>query len=304
MDPLADSKDDNLIIDRLYACYPFSCCKTRANKLCFQILNDKIWITIFSRRLYEITGKELNDIAECNGVTFAKYLNEERSHHDYNYNCGENVDTKEFSPHRECSAGGLYFTLECLIENFKDYGDTIVEITVDDNARVWIEDGKMKADKINIVSIIKRKVLQIEYILYPMRNNNKYCSLKKSKMCLQTNDNKLFKRMFPRACVEITGKKLNQISSRYEMAFTKRITSVGKNKHMFNCGKNVAKEFCPHGLCIPGGIYFTLEYLMRRYEGCGDTIVEITIDDDARIWIEDWKMKADKINIVNIIYIQ
>jgi len=93
--------------------------------------------------------------------------------------------------------------------------------------------------------------------------------------------------------------ELNQISSRYGVTFAKRIYK--NNKRMFKCGKNISKEYCPHGLCIPGGIYFTLECLMHRYEGCGETIVEITVDDDALVWIEDWKMKADKINIVGAI---
>jgi len=301
MDSLADSKDDELIIDRLYPCYPFSCCKTRKKKLCFQDC-ELIWETIFYYTLYEITGKELNDIAKQHDLRFSKYLNEERSHNRYNYKCGKNVDTNIFYPHGECNSGGLYFTLECLIENFQHCGDIIVEITVDDDARVWIEDGKMKANKINIVSIIMHSPLQIGYRTYPVRYINKYCHIRKGIMCYQTRNNTLFKEMFPRACVEITGKELNIISRCHDMAFAKRI--VENNEHTVKHGKHIAKKFCPHGRCIPGGIYFTLECLMLRYEGCGETIVEITVDDNARVWIEDWKMKADKINIVCLIYVR
>jgi len=253
--------------------------------------NDDIWYTIFPRQCYEMTGKELKVRAKLYNITFAKCIYPD-GNRGYIFKYGENVDTKEFSPHGECSEGGLYFTLERMIGYYYQSGYSIAEITVDDDARVWIENWKMKADKINIVSIIT----------YEGKSDSEYCRIRKKKLCIQIHDDKLYKEIFPCAGIEITGYELNQISSRYDMTFAKFIYK--KNKRMFNCGKNVAKEFCPRKLCISGGIYFTLECLMIRYEECGDTIVEITIDDDARIWIEDGKMKADKINIVGAIYIQ
>jgi len=136
---------------------PILCWPMREKKLLPQYLNqyinDKIWHLIFPDKCYEMTGKELNDIAERHDITFAKYIHP-NGNKAYIFKYGENIDTKEFSPHGECSAGGLYFTLERMVENYYKVKSFIVEITVDDDARVWIEDGKMKADKINIVSKI------------------------------------------------------------------------------------------------------------------------------------------------------
>jgi len=147
MDSLADSKDSK----------DMSYCPTRANKLCFQCVdqyvNEKNWNTIFPRQYYEITGKELNLRAERYNITFAKCI-DPAGNFGYIYKYGKNVDTNIFSPYGKCSAGGLYFTLESMMEKYNEFGFIIVEITVDDDARVWIEDGKMKADKINVVSKI------------------------------------------------------------------------------------------------------------------------------------------------------
>jgi len=284
-------------------------CKAHSNILCWpvrekkllhqysdQYIDDKIWHLIFPRQLYEMTGKELNLRAELYNITFAKCIHP-NGHFGYIFKYGENVDTKEFSPCGTCSAGGLYFTLERMIENYYTYGQIIVEITVDDDARVWIEDGKMKADKINIVSTIKH----ISFCMKSLHINISCCHMRKKKLCAQSHDNKLWENIFPRAGIEINGYDLNRRGRYHDVTFAKCITSVENTKRMFKCGENVAKEFCPRGLCIPGGIYFTLECLIFRYKECGDTIVEITVNDNARVWIENEKMKADKINIVGII---
>jgi len=277
-----------------------SWCKTHNHILCWsmrekkllpqcssQYDNDKNWNTIFPRQLCEMTGKELNLRAKRYNITFAKCIHP-YGNYGYIYKCGENIDTKEFSPYGECSEGGLYFTLERMIGWYYQSGYSIAEITVDDDARVWIEDGKMKANKINIVSII----MHDDNYWKSLHVNISFCRIKKKKLCAQSYDNKLWENIFPRAGIEINGYDLNRRGRYHDVTFAKRTTSVGKN---------ISKEYCPHGLYRPGGIYFTLECLILRYKECGDTIVEITVDDKARVWIENEKMKADKINIVSII---
>jgi len=287
-----------------------SWCKTHDYILCWpirekelrsqysdQYIDDKIWHLIFPHQLYEITGKELNDIAKLHYITFTTCFCYNREY-EYIFKYGENVDTKEFSPHGKCSMGEFYFTLERMIENYCNFGDIIFEISIDDDARVWIEDRKMKTNKINIVSIIKH----INFDWKSLYFDTSYCRIRKKKLCAQIRDDNSWKNIFPHIHIEITGYDLNKIGRHYGVTFAKRITFLQNNECKFNCGKNVAKEFCPRGPNIPGGIYFTLECLTKKWNTIGETIVEVTVDDDARVWIEDWKMKADKINIVGAIY--
>jgi len=68
---------------------------------------------------------------------------------------GMNIDTVMFNPTKDCSAGGLYFCEESQCHLFwMYYGTNLARITIPDDARVYIEPDKFKADKIIITSII------------------------------------------------------------------------------------------------------------------------------------------------------
>jgi len=133
MDSLADSKDtkdgENINLS----------CPMRKKKLSVQIDEVRIWRAVFGG--YEkMSGRDANTLSEQFNVPFATYINSIKNHrYTYGSNSGEE----------------LYFTLECMVKRFIPKGNIIVEITVDDDAQVLVEDGKMKADKVNIVSIIE-----------------------------------------------------------------------------------------------------------------------------------------------------
>lgn len=99
----------------------------------------------------EVTGSEFNKIYA--GSTFVKLTNSVEKHFNFQYNDGLNIDTIEFNPSHVCSAGGLYFMDINDAHTWLEYQGIgsmkyIRKVLVPDDARVYIEYGKFKADKI------------------------------------------------------------------------------------------------------------------------------------------------------------
>lgn len=99
------------------------------------------------------SGKEFNE--RCKEEIFKLTSNTE-NHNGFQYVTGLNVDTKPFSPMGKCSAGGLYFTTRSFIPEYWQYwmGNVIItmvyarSVTVPDDALVYVERQKYKANKI------------------------------------------------------------------------------------------------------------------------------------------------------------
>src|SRR5690606_15171262 len=78
---------------------------------------------------------------------FYKFLNNNFEHKGFYYKKGSNIDTKKFNPSDECSSGGLNFCEYAQRHHFwRDYGEYVSEITVPDDANVYIENETFKAD--------------------------------------------------------------------------------------------------------------------------------------------------------------
>lgn len=76
-------------------------------------------------------------------------------HHGFQYKEGLNVDHVPFNPKGQCRPGGLYFFVGIQILNWKKYVlDThwIFDVEIPDDAQVYHEDGKSKADKIILLN--------------------------------------------------------------------------------------------------------------------------------------------------------
>ena len=106
----------------------------------------------------EVSGKVFNEYYKNRkqGETkFYKFLNRYLKHHDFTYIKGLNIDTKPFNPSGSCLSGGLYFCEEsnCHV-HFEHYGDNVAIIKIPDDARVYIEHKKFKADRLIIEDII------------------------------------------------------------------------------------------------------------------------------------------------------
>jgi hypothetical protein len=95
-----------------------------------------------------LSGTDFNK--QYPNTNFYKVLNEKCNHRDFQYKHGLNKDTIEFNPTKECRPGGLYFTEACKLIKWTDYGIYICKVTIPDEARVYIEDNKFKADMIYV----------------------------------------------------------------------------------------------------------------------------------------------------------
>lgn len=94
-----------------------------------------------------LTGREFNE--RYKNMTFYKFLNDNLIHFQHEYKNGLNIDAIKFFPYGECMAGGLYFCEELVSVNYiKLYGKYYSKVTIPDDAKVYIEFGKFKADRI------------------------------------------------------------------------------------------------------------------------------------------------------------
>uniref|UniRef100_A0A6C0EAE2 DUF4116 domain-containing protein n=1 Tax=viral metagenome TaxID=1070528 RepID=A0A6C0EAE2_9ZZZZ len=107
--------------------------------------NDKV---LRNNNVY--SGKKFNELTK--GKKFYKLTNEYDTHFSFKYKNGLNIDTNKFNPANTCSSGGLYFTdssnVSYWYDRFNYEYKYIREVTVPNDALVYVEDLKYKADKI------------------------------------------------------------------------------------------------------------------------------------------------------------
>ena len=109
-----------------------------------------------------LSGTEFNE--KYKNINFYKLTNKSEIHNKFQFKDGINIDTISFNPHSSCKAGGIYFTEESKIGMWTDYSNEkmtfIRKVTILDDAEVYIEDHKFKADTI----ILGAKILIEEFI--------------------------------------------------------------------------------------------------------------------------------------------
>lgn len=97
----------------------------------------------------EVSGEAFNALYGDTG--FYKFLNNDLTHHGFMYKIGLNIDTRQFAPYDTCSEGGLYFCYETDCHLFwQNFGSKLAYVTIPNDARVYIEPDKFKADKLII----------------------------------------------------------------------------------------------------------------------------------------------------------
>ena len=98
----------------------------------------------------EYTGIEFNQ--KYKDVKFVKLTNETENHNNYQFKTGLNIDTVKFRPEGTCKAGGIYFIRVANIVDWLSYNDKVMkyirDVTVPDDAKVFDEGDKFKADKL------------------------------------------------------------------------------------------------------------------------------------------------------------
>ena len=99
-----------------------------------------------------LTGKEFNSMHS--DKKFYKVLNDSLCHFGFTYAAGLNVDTQLFNPSTTCSKGGLYFCEEEHLPLYLFlYGSIYAMVSIPDDALVYKEDTKYKANKLILHNI-------------------------------------------------------------------------------------------------------------------------------------------------------
>lgn len=98
---------------------------------------------ILSGKLFNILFRKMK---------FVKLTNITEIHNGFHFKDGLNVDNKKFNPHEECSAGGIYFTEKIKMRIWFHYSHSVMvycrNVSIPNDAKVYIETDKLKADKI------------------------------------------------------------------------------------------------------------------------------------------------------------
>ena len=110
-----------------------------------------------------LSGSEFNRIYK--DTIFLKLTNETENHNGFQFMDGLNIDSVSFDPTGECKPGGIYFTKECEAWRWLNYNSKVMIymriVTIPNDANVYIEDMKFKADKIILES--KQRISQKIY---------------------------------------------------------------------------------------------------------------------------------------------
>ena len=108
------------------------------------------------KRYTEYTGTEFNAHHHLfrENTKFYKFLNNEMIHNGFEYHLGLNIDTNQFDPTGKCTGRGLYFCEKSDCHLYYQYGTKLALIEIPNDARVYIEKYKFKADRLIIKEII------------------------------------------------------------------------------------------------------------------------------------------------------
>ena len=95
-------------------------------------------------------------IKKVGKTEFRKCLNNELTHHKFQYKTGLNEDCLPFNPTGSCTPGGLYFTTIENVNKFLDYGlnISIIELCTDAKFYINTKGMKFKTNKFIIKEIL------------------------------------------------------------------------------------------------------------------------------------------------------
>jgi len=122
-----------------------------------------------------VNGYVFTKYMNSQGLKLYKFVNSTRKHGNHTYVQGFNYDDVPFSPHSQCSAGGLYFSdTHQILYFYGYYGNTMHRVLLYSYSRVYIEKYKYKADQFYIdlnttiplkfvIQKLKREMLDLLY---------------------------------------------------------------------------------------------------------------------------------------------
>lgn len=167
---VVDSENNTMLLhNTIKECIPFK--ENELNELAVQRNSTNIIADnakkIHHMKVYaEITGEEFNRIFQ--GLQFVKLTNYCENHNGFEFKEGLNSDTKQFNPNGNCSSGGMYFIKKENIHKWIWYAYHVRmmwwvrSVTIPDDARVYVENGKFKTNKFMLG---KRKLIKEKYYI-------------------------------------------------------------------------------------------------------------------------------------------
>lgn len=125
----------------------------------------------------EVSGAVFNSMFP--NINFVKLTNETENHNDHQFVDGLNIDCNSFNPNGICQSGGIYFIKEKYIHIWIAYNGKLMiyvrKVSIPDDARVYIEAKKFKADKIILGS--KELISKDIYLKGVQKNGRLLCFL-------------------------------------------------------------------------------------------------------------------------------
>lgn len=113
-------------------------------------------------------------------IKLYKLLFDDLTHFDFEYKDGLNTDHIPFNPNGECSPGGLYFADEHQLRAYSNIYisqfSKFARVTIPNDAKVYVEKYKYKADKIIInnirpISNLCNELYLVKSLYWPISNN-------------------------------------------------------------------------------------------------------------------------------------
>lgn len=129
------------------------CNSTLYDKDCIvcKVIKRRQFTTVPQIESIVYSGEKFNDLFK--NIKFCKILRDDQTHFGFKYNEGLNIDTKKFNPKSSCEIGGLYFSTLDDVYIYSLWGPKIADVIIPNDANVYIEYKKFKADKIILSNI-------------------------------------------------------------------------------------------------------------------------------------------------------
>jgi len=215
-----------------------------------------------------VSGKKFNKIYK--DIKMYKFLNDDMIHNNFEYQLGLNIDTEDFNPTDTCSKGGLYFCEESKCHLYWDnFGKYLGYVEIPNDAHIYIEDDKFKADKIILkkiepfdnvnnefwYKIIKYDGLALEYV---KEQSEELCL----KAVMKNGHTLLFvKEQTEKICLEAV--KQDGFSLKYVREQTPKICweAVKQNGHALSYVREQTEEICLEAVKKNG---FALQYVKTQ----------------------------------------
>jgi hypothetical protein len=208
---------------------------------------------------------------------FYKLLRNDEIHHGFQYKTGLNIDIIPFNPTGKCSPGGLYFFSQEQLPMFSKYvniGDIryIREVTFPDDAKIYKEVGKYKADRF-IVGERKEfwldEILDQELCLEVVKQNGmalKFVKEQTPKICLEAVEQNGFallyvKEQTPKICLEAVGDEGLALLYVKEQTPTICLTAVKRDGYALGNVKDQTPTICLAAVKTNG---MALEYVKEQ----------------------------------------